>query len=241
MGLGAGRRRRTSPTEPDYRLFRSRRTQARCESVTARDRICTVVDAQHRRWWQPMLADVPKDNVIIQPSNRGTGNGILLPLLHIMARDPTARVVILPSDHYVREESILASALQLAVGTTEIDPRKIVVLGMSPNQVHADLRYILPGAADGPQLFHVDRFVEKPAKSLAADLIVAGALWNAFILTASVRALGELFLRRYVFIVAEMHSALGSRIDGPADDSGMTQVYRASPAIDFSTQVLQGA
>jgi mannose-1-phosphate guanylyltransferase len=213
----------------------------RCESVAVRDRICTVVDTQHRRWWQPMLEDVPKENVIIQPRNRGTGNGILLPLLQIMAKDPASHVVILPSDHYVREESTLANALQFAVRTTEINPRQIILLGMPPDQAHADLGYILPGAADAPQLFHVDRFVEKPAKSLAADLIAAGAMWNAFILTASARALGELFLRRYPFIVAEMHSAVVNRIEGTTDDCGMTQLYRDLPAIDFSTQVMQGA
>jgi mannose-1-phosphate guanylyltransferase len=46
-----------------------------------------------------MLSEMPKSNIMVQPSNRGTGNGVLLPLIHILARDPAAHIVLLPSDH----------------------------------------------------------------------------------------------------------------------------------------------
>jgi hypothetical protein len=90
-------------------------TLERAESVAARDRICVVVASRHRRWWGSMLSRIPSANVIVQPMNRGTANGILLPLLHIEARDPDARIVILPSDHYVRDELILVTALAPAL------------------------------------------------------------------------------------------------------------------------------
>jgi mannose-1-phosphate guanylyltransferase len=38
-------------------------------------------------------------------------NGILLPLLHIVECGPSAQMVVLPSDHHVREEAILTRAL----------------------------------------------------------------------------------------------------------------------------------
>jgi mannose-1-phosphate guanylyltransferase len=53
-----------------------------------------VVSQRHRRWWEPALAGVAAANIIVQPRNCGTANGILLPLLHIMERDPEACVVI---------------------------------------------------------------------------------------------------------------------------------------------------
>ena len=85
----------------------------RAETVASPHRICTVVAEQHRHWWQPALTPAEHANVIVQPRNRGTANGILLPLLHIMRRDPQARVVLLPSDHYVDDEAVLATIREL--------------------------------------------------------------------------------------------------------------------------------
>src|SRR5512147_1706981 len=82
----------------------------RAESIAPAERICTIVAKQHSRWWEDVLKLLPERNVIVQPDNRGTGVGILLPLLRIMMRDPDARVVLLPSDHHVRDEAVLALA-----------------------------------------------------------------------------------------------------------------------------------
>jgi mannose-1-phosphate guanylyltransferase len=54
-------------------------TLQRAASVVEPNHICVIVAAQHRRWWEPMLSEMTKSNIIVQPSNRGTGNGVLLP------------------------------------------------------------------------------------------------------------------------------------------------------------------
>jgi mannose-1-phosphate guanylyltransferase len=159
----------------------------RCEAVASSHHICVVVASRHQRWWRPLLAEVPAANVIVQPRNRGTANGILLPLLHITARDPDARIALLPSDHYVRDEQVLAAALQAAVQSLESKVDEITLLGIHPENADPDLGYIVPGSADESGMARVEQFVEKPDESWAHKLIEAGALWNAFILTEHVR------------------------------------------------------
>jgi len=61
---------------------------ARGEAVTSRSRVLAVVAGCHRRWWEGALRSLPPDNVIVQPENKGTAAGLLLPLLHIVTRDP---------------------------------------------------------------------------------------------------------------------------------------------------------
>src|SRR5688572_7927177 len=39
----------------------------RAEAVAPRLRICTIVAAQHRRWWQGPLWSLPSQNIIVQP------------------------------------------------------------------------------------------------------------------------------------------------------------------------------
>src|ERR1700692_3911661 len=42
-------------------------TLQRAASVVEPDHICVIVAAQHRRWWEPMLSEMTKSNIIVQP------------------------------------------------------------------------------------------------------------------------------------------------------------------------------
>jgi mannose-1-phosphate guanylyltransferase len=216
-------------------------TLRRAASVVEPNHICVIVAAQHRRWWEPMLSEMTKSNIIVQPSNRGTGNGVLLPLLHILARDPSAHIVLLPSDHYVRDEPALASTLRLAVGALKDNPDQVLLLGMRPDDADPDLGYIVPGRSTGPNISVVDRFVEKPSGPAARQLVDQGALWNALIVATRGRALLGLFMTRLPDIVAKMHSAVAEDLNSSPNALATAIIYRDLPKIDFSSQILQGA
>jgi mannose-1-phosphate guanylyltransferase len=211
----------------------------RAEAVASQDSICVVVARQHKHWWSADLADEPRSNIIVQPNNRGTAIGILLPLLHIMAREPDARIVLLPSDHHVRDEHVLATALQRSVRELDARRDRVLLLGMPPEEADPDLGYIVPGSVDGPEVWTVARFVEKPNAPLARVLIDAGALWNAFIVAAQAQALLEVFVQRIPQIVAEMRSVIDQhQRTGDAPEAAI-DLYRDLPEIEFSRQILQ--
>jgi len=213
----------------------------RAESIAPPERICTIVAKQHRRWWEDVLNVLPDRNVIVQPHNRGTGIGILLPLLRIMMLDLDARVVLLPSDHHVRDEAVLASALRTAVTTIERRPDRVVVLGMTPDEPDPELGYIVPGASRGNGIATVDRFVEKPSAQLAQSLVAEGALWNAFIVAAHARTLLRMFTARIPHIVADMRAAVEHDANHSEDPVAVRNLYEHLDTIDFSRHVMQGA
>jgi mannose-1-phosphate guanylyltransferase len=208
----------------------------RARSVVSADRICTIVAAQHRRWWADQLDSIAPANVIVQPHNRGTAHGILLPLLMILERDPQARIVLLPSDHHVREEARLARSLRQAVGTAGAREAPIVLLGLEPRSADSQLGYVVPRPDDDRRYRGVERFVEKPEAPLAAALIEHGALWNAFIIAAEGKALVELYERRCPDVVAAMRESLG-RADR---DAALAALYDELREVDFSRDILQG-
>jgi mannose-1-phosphate guanylyltransferase len=98
---------------------------------------------------------VPTANIIVQPRNCGTANGILLPLLHILDRDPEARILILPSDHHVRDERVLAAALQCAMQELSTRADQVLLMGILPEEADPDLGYIVPGSRDGAALLQM--------------------------------------------------------------------------------------
>lgn len=214
---------------------------SRAEAVAPPRRICTIVAEQHRRWWEPALSTLVRDNVIVQPRNRGTANGILLPLLHILRRDPGARVVLLPSDHYVEHEAELARALRGTIRKLGAASSEVLLLGIAPDEADPDLGYIVPGARIARNLSTVARFVEKPHGAQAQELIDSGALWNAFIVAAHARTLLDLFNARFPWIVQAMQSAVARDQAMPADPVATADLYKQLADVDFSRQVLEGA
>jgi mannose-1-phosphate guanylyltransferase len=216
----------------------------RASNLVAPERICTIVAQQHRQWWCESceLGRLPQQNLFVQPRNRGTAIGILYSLLHILAKDPDARVAILPSDHYVRDERVLHDALELALQRVEEGKDRPVLLGIEPDELDTDLGYILPGGPDPAGGQHVAEFVEKPIAARAHQLVDKGGLWNAFIMAATARTLLNLFLPRYNAIVMEMQVILTRRLSlgFPAGGwSALVDLYMRLPMLDFSRDILQ--
>lgn len=211
----------------------------RAEGITSTERICAIVAAQHNRWWEASLSSLPETNTIVQPANRGTANGILLPLLRILDRDPRARIVLLPCDHHVRDEATLQQALRLALLRLESNPSQIVLLGIEPEEPDPELGYIVPGRQEG-DIASVVEFVEKPPVSTARSLIDRGGLWNAFIVAATGKALLRLFQARVPELVTEMRCVL-ARSSPPKDAySSLCELYSRLPELDFSRHIVAG-
>jgi mannose-1-phosphate guanylyltransferase len=203
----------------------------RASAVAPLSQICSVVAEQHREWWTPILSYLPEPNIIVQPQNRGTAYGILLPLLRIVERDPDATVVLLPADHYLRDEGIMASALRRAAQFAQSDPASIFLLGVEPDEPDTELGYILPASRSRDGAAEVKRFVEKPSQLRARILLDQGALWNVFIMAASVRTLLGLYDAQYASTIAAMRGF---------DGASLESLYQRLSSIDFSKDVLQG-
>lgn len=212
---------------------------ARAKAVASVERVCTVVSDHHARWWQSLPLSLPPKNLIVQPRNRGTAVGILLPLLQILHRDPDASLVVLPSDHYVRNEPVLANSLRHALREVELRNDRIVLLGLTPEEADPELGYIVPGGTGGPSARDVSQFIEKPSAAAALNLIERGGLWNSFIFATHGQTLLRAFEARCPEVVASLRSAVASAADDETRRRNLSIVYERVPAMDFSRDVLE--
>ena len=90
-------------------------TLDRSDRIVAPERRVTVIARDHRDEARPQLSSRPKGKLILQPSNRETAAGIFLGLTYVRAHDPTATVLIFPSDHFVYpEDTFVEKAQRLA-------------------------------------------------------------------------------------------------------------------------------
>ena len=209
---------------------------SRALAIAPRERIVAVVAEQHRRWWKTDLDDLPSHNVVVQPANRGTTPGILLPVFEVLRRDERAVVVILPSDHFVAHEPVLREALISALRAVSLDAGRLVLLGMEPTGRETDCGWIVPADVGGCGLTRpVAAFVEKPDRAAAQDLAHAGALLNSFILAAR----GDVLLRTCEPLAPHWLAGLRHWAARSERAALLAQLYAELAASDFSRDVLE--
>src|SRR5512145_506902 len=221
----------------DGRRSLLRATLQRAQALCPAARIVPVVAEQHRPWWERELRGIPKSNIMVQPENRGTAAGILLPLLHIFRCDPDAILVVLPSDHAVRHEKILARSLRDAVVAVEQTPDAAVLLGITPDYPDPEYGWILPRTPAAGATRRVAAFVEKPSLAAARGLLAGGALWNSFMFAVTARTLLRMFGEHEPEVLGSFLDVLA---ESPTTSSeALRGLYRVLPSRDFSRHVLQ--
>lgn len=211
------------------------RTVARALRLVSRERIAVVVARQHELFWRREFDDLERPLVVVQPDNRGTAAGVLLPLLSILERTPGAQVTLMPSDHFVADEAALARELGRAQARVAQAPDRLQLIGIEPDQPVGDYGWILPGPGTGATRT-VAAFVEKPGLQGAIELMARGAVWNALLLVASGRTLLDLYRRRLPGLLAAFADPTALR-----SAATLEQLYASLPAADFSRDLLQGS
>ena len=209
----------------------------RAATVAMPSHVCTVVADQHRRWWTSAIAGLNESNVFVQNRNRGTAYGILLALLKLEMRNPSAIVTFLPADHYFRDEEAITRVLRIAGNLASANTHATYLLGADPERADPELGYILPAEKVLDKPAEIVGFTEKPTTDHARELLSVGALWNLSILVGSLGALLELFEEDYAERLGQMREALNCRVAG--DRQSLDTFYGAIAPSDFSHDVLE--
>jgi mannose-1-phosphate guanylyltransferase len=213
----------------------------RARRIVPEERVCAIVARRHERHWRCLLRSLQPGNVIVEPRNCGTANGVLHGVLRILERDRRARTVFLPADHYVRDEALLADAVRAAVRLGSRGCDGITMIGIEPDEVDPELGYIVPGGPVDESTRRVAKFVEKPAAATARELVARGAVWNSFIFAAPASTLLNLIRHRMPEIVRGMTKALARDRRRAARSRALDVLYEHLPVRDFSRSVVQGA
>jgi len=180
--------------------------------------------------------DAPK--ILVQPSDRGTAAGVLLPVHWIAWRDPKAVVAIFPSDHFVGDDAAFISHVADVAGQVERHPAHLALVGARPDAPETGYGWIEPGSELEPGLRLVRRFWEKPDDATARACMERGCLWNTFVVVARAAALLDAGRRA----IPSLHAALESirPFSGTsAEARAIERAYAAAPPANFSERILQ--
>ena len=173
-----------------------------------------VANEEHRFLVAEQLRQVgaPVPAILLEPVGRNTAPAIAAAALQAMAGGADPLLLVLPSDHVVRDVAGFQRAVREASSAAEAGA--LVTFGVVPDAPETGFGYIQAEAGDG--LRQVLRFVEKPDAATARSYLDAGGYyWNSgmFLFRAS-RYLEELARFRPDIVDAVRAAHVAARHDG---------------------------
>jgi mannose-1-phosphate guanylyltransferase/mannose-6-phosphate isomerase len=210
-------------------------TWRRLEGLPGAGRPIVVANEEHRFMVAEQLrqAGVAPSALLLEPMGRNTAPAIAVAALQAQAGGGDPLLLVLPSDHVIRDEAGFRAAVLSAVAAAESGA--LVTFGIVPTGPETGYGYIQAAVGEGVRA--VSRFVEKPGLATARDYVASGDyFWNSgmFLFRAS-RYLDE--LQRFApAIVASARAALS----GGKRDADFLRLERAafeacpSDSIDYA-------
>lgn len=213
------------------------RTVLRALRWSPRERIVVVVARDREHLAARQLAPLGRVELVSQPRNAGTGPGVLLPLTTVLAKDPEARVVIVPSDHFVKDEATFTAAVHRAA-TRVTHTGGTVLVGAAPERAEEQYGWILPSTERTSGVFGVRSFREKPDAATARELTADGALWSTFVLASRAQALLAL-ARATIPAQVELFESYRRAFHTSRKATALRDIYARMTPADFSRNVLE--
>lgn len=125
---------------------------------------------------------IPKENIIAEPRPAGTAAALTWASRLIEKRDgPGATMISVHADWAIGDDDGFRDALTTAATAAETHGA-LVTVGIVPARPDPGFGYIEPGdsvAQREPGVRRVARFVEKPTREKAAEMVNKGFLWNS--------------------------------------------------------------
>ncbi len=153
------------------------------------ERISPMVDMQdifiatnkdYKKLVMEQLPEIPEENILCEPVGRNTAPCIGLGAVHIARKYEDAIMMVLPSDHLIKYNSMFVSTLKDAAEIAE-DGNNLVTIGITPDYPETGYGYIKfdPEHQLG-RAYEVERFVEKPTLEVAKEYLESEEyLWNS--------------------------------------------------------------
>ncbi len=128
-----------------------------------------------------------KPEIILEPVAKNTAPAIAAGCMAAMRRDKDAVVVVLPSDHVIRNIEVFQKSVMTAVDNAL--QGYLVTFGIVPTFPSTGYGYVKGGEHIAHHVYALDKFVEKPALEVAQQYLASGEYsWNSgmFVFKASV-------------------------------------------------------
>ena len=168
---------------PDGRRTLLQATVDRLRPIWPRARWLIVTAASQAAAVRRALPPSLRSSVVVEPEGKSTAACLGLAAAIVVHRDPHGVMVAVPADHWIEDVGAFHRSVQAAIRAA-VAHRTIATIGIRPTSAHSGLGYLCAGSRlknfAAPRAFRLSRFIEKPSRTVAAQLMRrAGTYWNS--------------------------------------------------------------
>ena len=129
---------------------------------------------------EKQLPNLPKENILAEPSKKNTAPCIAYISFKLAQIDPKATFIVAPSDHLILEQENFQKIVEKALDFVA-NINALATLGIKPSNPNTGYGYIqYEGLEVSNGVYKVKTFTEKPTHEIAESFLASGDfLWNA--------------------------------------------------------------
>ena len=208
------------------------------ESCPAQN-IYVVTSESYLNLVSEQLPELPKENILTEPSRRNTAPCVAYASYKIHQLNPKAITVVAPSDHLITKEDTFTKAIKSCIAKAKSEDC-LVTLGIKPSRPDTGYGYIQfvdsPVEEKDKRMYKVKTFTEKPDLDTAKFFIETGEfLWNSGIFIWSTKSIIDAF-EKHDPELASLFKEGNEFYNTPKEKEFITRAYNVckNDSIDYS-------
>ncbi|WKV08018.1 mannose-1-phosphate guanylyltransferase [Thermoanaerobacterium sp. CMT5567-10] len=148
------------------------------------ENIFVVTNIDYAGLISDQIPELPTENILIEPMGKNTAACIGLAALHTEKLSKDSIMVVVPSDHVIKDEETYLGVLKTAIEKAK-SGNNLVTIGIKPQHPetgygYINFRKITHEILNNNPVHKVERFVEKPDYDTAVKYVESGNyLWNS--------------------------------------------------------------
>ncbi len=193
-------------------------TVERILPLVAMEDIYIATNESYRELVKTQLPNLPDQNILCEPVGRNTAPCIGLGAVHMLKKYDDAMMIVLPSDHLIKQKTFFLKTLRNACQVAE-ENSNLVTIGITPEYPETGYGYIRFDETNSlGQAYKVAEFKEKPDLDTAKSYLASGQyLWNSgmFVwkLSSILEKMEKLMPETYLGLV-KIREAIGAEEEG---------------------------
>jgi mannose-1-phosphate guanylyltransferase len=187
------------------------------------------------------LADIPKENILNEPSRKNTAPCIAYISYKLAQKNPDACLLCAPADHIILDQETFR---QVAIAAFDFAQhiKSIVTIGIKPSHPNTGYGYIQYEPLSVAENVHkVKTFTEKPNLELAKTFIDSGDfLWNGGIFIWQVKNIIAAF-EKYLPEMSEVFAAEMEHFNTEKEQEVINRIYPQCTSISIDNGIMEKA
>jgi mannose-1-phosphate guanylyltransferase len=206
-------------------------TVERINKLVPTENILVITNSAYVSLVKEQVPQLPDNNIVGEIIGKNTAPCVAAATAIVLNRDSDASMVVLPSDHYIRDEATFLSIVEAGFDKAAND-HCLITIGITPYRPETGYGYIqfddtTKQEVNGKPVYQVKTFAEKPDLETAVRFLESGDfLWNS-----------GMFIWRAKDIWAEFEKYLKPMFD---EAEKLKQTYEKTPkeAVDAFFQIV---